>query len=186
MHHYAKVSCHPKCEVLSPNVLNCRHKRTEPWPLIRCTESFVKCVHMRFVSASARVVSDTRKYDRGLANLLHDELHWLDVPQRVQYKLYATVHRCRQHKAPQYTTDCCIHTSDIARRQHLRSAGCRQLFATSAFDVRSSGLPFLWLAWRPGTRPQTTFEIRHVLLTVFVSSCSENFSFLVLLAYTVH
>ena len=25
-------------------------------------------------------------------------------------------------------TYCCIHTSDIARRQHLRSAGCRQLF----------------------------------------------------------
>ena len=25
-------------------------------------------------------------------------------------------------------TDCCIHTSDIARRQHLWSAGCHQLF----------------------------------------------------------
>jgi len=34
----------------------------------------------------------------------------------------------KQHKAPQYVTDCCIHTSDIARRQHLRSAGCHQLF----------------------------------------------------------
>ena len=32
------------------------------------------------------------------------------------------------HKAPQYMTHCCIHTSDIARRQHLRSAGCHQLF----------------------------------------------------------
>jgi len=63
-----------------------------------------------------------------MTHLLHDELHWLDVPQRVQYKLCATVHRCRQHKAPQYMTDCCIHTSDIARRQHLWSAGCHQLF----------------------------------------------------------
>ena len=42
--------------------------------------------------------------------------------------------KCLQHKAPQYMTDCCIHTSDIARRQHLwyeqlmRSAGCHQLF----------------------------------------------------------
>jgi len=40
----------------------------------------------------------------------------------------ATVHRCLQHKALQYMTDCCIHTSDIARRQHQRSAGCHQLF----------------------------------------------------------
>ena len=47
---------------------------------------------------------------------------------RLQYKLRATVRRRLLHKAPQYMTDCCIHTSDIARRQHLRSAGCHQLF----------------------------------------------------------
>jgi len=38
------------------------------------------------------------------------------------------VHRCLQHKATQYMTDCCIHTSVIARRQHQRSASCHQLF----------------------------------------------------------
>ena len=77
----------------------------------------------RVLNAAARVVSDTWKYDRGLSHLLHDELHWL-----VQYKLCATVRRCLQHKAPQYLTDCCIHTLDIARWQHLRPAGCYQLF----------------------------------------------------------
>jgi len=80
------------------------------------------------MNAVARVISDTQKYDRGLTSLLHDKLHLLDVPQRVQYKLCSTVHRCLQHKAPQYMMDCCIQTSDIARRQHLRSAGSRQLF----------------------------------------------------------
>ena len=29
--------------------------------------------------------------------------HWLDVPERVQYKLGVTVRRCQQHKTPQYT-----------------------------------------------------------------------------------
>ena len=38
------------------------------------------------LNAAARVVSDTRKFDRGLTSLLHDELHWLDVPERVTYK----------------------------------------------------------------------------------------------------
>jgi len=60
----------------------------------------------------------------------YSQLHWLDVPERVQYKLCATVHRCLQHKAPQYMIDCCVYTSDIARRQHLRSAGCRQLLVS--------------------------------------------------------
>jgi len=76
---------------------------------------------------TTHVVSDSRKYDRGLTSLRHDKLHWFDVAEREQYKLCATVHRCRQHKAPQYMIDCCVYTSDIDRRQHLRSAGCRQL-----------------------------------------------------------
>ena len=35
----------------------------------------------------------TRKYDQGLSHLLHTELHWLDVPERVLYKLALMVHR---------------------------------------------------------------------------------------------
>ena len=104
----------------------------------------------RAMNAATRVVTDTWKYDRGLTNLLHDELHWLDVPERVQYKLYATVHRCLQHKAPHYMEDCCILTIDTARRQHLRSAGCHQLllprhcrsiFGRRAFSVAG---PVVW------------------------------------------
>ena len=48
----------------------------------------------RLLNASARVVSNTGKFDRGLIHLLHSELHWLDVPQRILHKLGVTVHRC--------------------------------------------------------------------------------------------
>ena len=65
-------------------------------------------------------------HDHGLSELLHDELHWLDIPQRVDYKLCVTVHRCLQHKAP-YLADLCTPVSDIASRQHLRSARSNQL-----------------------------------------------------------
>jgi len=64
------------------------------------------------------------KYDRGLSQILHADLHWLDVADRVRYKLAVTVHRCQ---APKYLADCCIAVSDIARRQRLRSAHRRQL-----------------------------------------------------------
>jgi len=37
----------------------------------------------RVLNAAARVVSDTKKYDRGLWTLLHDELHWFDMSERV-------------------------------------------------------------------------------------------------------
>jgi len=39
------------------------------------------------LNAAARVVSNTGKFDRGLTHLLHSELHWLDVPQRILHKL---------------------------------------------------------------------------------------------------
>ena len=45
------------------------------------------------LNAAARFFSGTRKFDQGLSRLLHDELHWLNVPERVQYKLAVTVHR---------------------------------------------------------------------------------------------
>ena len=68
----------------------------------------------RVLNAAARLVSGTRKFDLGLSRLLHVDLHWLDVPERVQYKLGVTVRRCHQHKAPQYLTDCVTSVSDIA------------------------------------------------------------------------
>ena len=159
-----------------------------------------------WMNAAIHVVSDTQQYDRGLSHFLHDELYWLDVPQRVQYKLCATVHRCLQHRAPQHMTDCCIHTSDIARRHlpggrqhrttvhdgllhpHLRhcsspASAVRWLpsavhTATPAFSVRSLDLFYR----RPGgTRYQTTCEIHHVSLTVFTGSWKLFFSHLLLL-----
>ena len=40
----------------------------------------------RVLNAAGRVVSGTHKFDRGLTHLLHSELHWLDVPQRIRFK----------------------------------------------------------------------------------------------------
>ena len=44
----------------------------------------------RVLNAAARVVTGTRKFDRDLGQILHEELHWLDVPDRVIFKLAVT------------------------------------------------------------------------------------------------
>jgi len=46
------------------------------------------------LNAAARVVSRNRKFDQGLHNLMHIDLHWLDVPERVTYKLSVMVYHC--------------------------------------------------------------------------------------------
>ena len=73
----------------------------------------------RVLNAAARIVTDTRKYDQGLSHLLHTELHWLDVPERVLYKLALMVHRCLQDKAPQYLSNYCVPVSEVASHQQL-------------------------------------------------------------------
>jgi len=53
----------------------------------------------RVLNAAARVVTGTWKFDRSLGQILHDELHWLEVPDRVFFKLAVTVHRCLNGRA---------------------------------------------------------------------------------------
>ena len=62
------------------------------------TPKYVRDKLHRVLIAAARLVSNTKKFDRGLSRLLHTDLHWLDVPERVQFKLCMTVRRCMQDK----------------------------------------------------------------------------------------
>jgi len=38
------------------------------------------------LNSAARVVTNTWKFDCGLRQLMHTELHWLDVPERINFK----------------------------------------------------------------------------------------------------
>jgi len=48
----------------------------------------------RILNAAARLLSGTKKFDRGLSQVMHVELHWLDVPERAKYKLVTMVYNC--------------------------------------------------------------------------------------------
>ena len=76
--------------------------------------------------------------DRGLDQILHDVLHWMDVPDRVFFKLAVTVHRCRNGRAPPCLSDYCVPVADADTRQHLRSAN-RQLLAVPRYRLNTYG-----------------------------------------------
>jgi len=90
------------------------------------------------LNAAARVVTGTRKFNRGLGRILHDQLHWLDVPDRVLFKLVVTVHRCLKGRAPPYLSEHCIPVSSADTRRHLRSAS-RHLLAVPRFRLNTYG-----------------------------------------------
>jgi len=80
----------------------------------------------RVLNAAARLVTDTRKYECGLSTLIHGQLHWLNVPERVEYKLAVMVRRCLEKKAPRYLVNCCTPVADVVSR-HRRSANLHRL-----------------------------------------------------------
>ena len=60
------------------------------------------------------------KYGRGLKTILHDELelHWLDVPVRIEYKLGVMVYQCLTGSlGSRHLADHLIPASDAAPRR---------------------------------------------------------------------
>ena len=90
----------------------------------------------RVLNAAARVITGTWKFDRGLGQILHDQLHWLDVPDRVLFKLAVTIHQCLNGRAPPYLSEHCIPVSSADTRRHLRSAN-RHLLAVPRFRLNT-------------------------------------------------
>ena len=83
------------------------------------------------MNAAARVVGDTCKDDRGLKTILHNELRWLDVNERIEYKLGVMMYWCLHDRAPRYLADHLIPASDAAlRRLRLCSANVNRLIVS--------------------------------------------------------
>ena len=70
--------------------------------------------------------------------ILHDELHWLDVPDRVFFELAVTVHRRLNGRAPPYLLDYCVAVASADTWRHLRSARSR-LLAVPHFQLNIYG-----------------------------------------------
>jgi len=118
----------------------------------------------RIMNAAARVVSDTRKFDHGLTQILHDDLHWLDMADRVMYKRGVNMHRCQKGKAPQYLVDCCTPVTDDVGRQRLRSA-TQQLMVVPQHRLYAVGCrafavhgPMVWNSLPDDLRAQQDYE----------------------------
>ena len=94
--------------------------------------------------------ADTGKFDRGLKTILHDELHWLDVPERIEYKLGVIKWWCiwcLHGQAPRYLADHLIPASDAAPRRgrqpelsHCASLSTQHVYGCRAFDCRPDSL----------------------------------------------
>ena len=101
------------------------------------------------LNATARLVLNLPKFSR-ITSAIRDELHWLPVVFRSQYKLCIIVRNCFIGSAPLYLRELCTPATSVTGRQHLRSAARNDLivpqFRTVNFGQRGFSVsgPRLW------------------------------------------
>lgn len=71
--------------------------------------------------AAARLVLRKKKYDQ-ITDDMRDQLHWLPVCQRIDFKICLLVYKCLHGLAPPYLVEMLRPISSDPLRRHLRSA----------------------------------------------------------------
>jgi len=66
----------------------------------------------RALNAAARIVANNRKSGSLLHHTISHDLHWLDVTDRIQFRIAVTMHRCLHGFAPKYLTELCTPASN--------------------------------------------------------------------------
>ncbi len=87
------------------------------------------------LNAAARLIFVKKRRDH-ITPVLRDELHWLPIRQRIDYKIALMVYRCLHGLAPTYLSQCCIPVSSLSGRRGLRSAAHGDLVIPSTRTVR--------------------------------------------------
>ena len=101
------------------------------------------------LNSAARLVLNIAKFS-GISAAIRDELHWLPVRKRIEFKIVLLVRHCLVGAAPEYLMELCRPVSSAAGRQSLWSASRGDLIIPR-FQLRTFGFwafaisgPQLW------------------------------------------
>ena len=130
-------------------------------------------------NAAARLIFSARKSEH-ITPLLR-ELHWLKVPERIQFRLCVLAYRYLNGAAPLYLAETLRLTADVGSHQRLRSASTSTLVVPStrrttlgdrAFPVAAARA---WNAFLPSVRsaPSLLQFCRDLKTALFQSSYSS-------------
>ena len=87
--------------------------------------------------AAARLVLDLPRVYH-IRDVMRQDLHWLEFPNRVTFKLSTLAFRCLQGTSPEYLARCCVPSG----RPNLRSSTSGLLFIPSFKTVRCGSRAF--------------------------------------------
>jgi len=135
-------------------------------------------------NAAARLVFSARK-SAHITPLLR-ELHWLKVPERIQFRLCVLAYHCLNGTAPSYLAETLHLTADVGSRRRLRSASRSTLVVPStrrttlgdqAFPVAAARA---WNALPPSVRSASSLlqfcrDLKTSLFHMVAHKCHTTF-----------
>ena len=110
------------------------------------------------------------------------ELHWLRIPQRIEYKLCLVVHKTFIGQWPDYISDLLTPVADIPTRSSLRASSSSNLFLPRT-ERRFGDRAFSIAASRAWNRLATELKLMRSSTTTFKRHLK---TFLFNSAYTSH
>ena len=99
--------------------------------------------------AAARLILQRPRTDH-IMDAMRGQLHWLDAPARIQFKLCVFAFKCLNNLAPPYLSTYCAPVASFSGRSMLRSAAAGELvvpaYRTSSFGRRAFAItcPTAW------------------------------------------
>lgn len=98
--------------------------------------------------ANARLISNRRKFYH-VTEFICDDLHWLPMNERIEFKLFSQTYKCLHGLASSYLATYCQPVSSNAGRRHLRSSVTGQLLipmTKARYGARGFAVadPLLW------------------------------------------
>ena len=96
------------------------------------------------MNASARRIVGLKKFDH-VSAIMRDELHWLRVPESIQFKLSLLSYKCLNGMAPDYLCTMYVRLADLEGRGRLRSAFSPDVtIAKDAYEVWTQSVLGRW------------------------------------------
>jgi len=134
---------------------------------------YVVCRLQSVLNAAARLIFGLRKFDH-ITEILRDRLHWLQVRERVDFKLCLLVYKAQHGLAPDYIAAMCKPVSSVAARRRLRSAATGDLivppslteFGRRAFSIAAVET---WNTLPANIRTSPSVNSKHLLKLIFLN-----------------
>jgi len=121
------------------------------------------------VNAAARLIYRRRKFDH--VSPLLKELHWLQVPDRITFRLSVLAYRCQHNMAPRYLTVQLQQASNVGYRHYPRSSSSAMLDVPRTEHVTIGGRAFsstaarVWNSLPTAVQSSESLDIFRRLLT---------------------